>query len=115
MAMKKRAIIARERGIINLYPMGREEEWMIKNKGLFMMMIGFIISSMVLGCATTPDRDSLGLTCPICKKEMVHIIEKDKEGKIHCQTCKSEISPGEEHYCPNCGARIEDFSVKVPF
>ena len=83
---------------------------------LTIVMAIFIISSMVLGCATTSNRYNLDVTCPVCKKEMVHIVEKDGKGKILCETCGSEISKaGKEHYCPNCGARIEGFAVKVPF
>ena len=91
---------------------------MIRDKNiskLFVIMTVFIISSMLLGCATTPERDSLSLTCPVCKKEMVHILEKAEEGKINCKTCKSKLTLGEAHRCQNCGARIEDFSVTLPF
>ncbi len=91
---------------------------MIRDKNiskLFVIMTVFIISSMLLGCATTPKRDSLKLTCPVCKKEMVHILEKTEEGNINCKTCKSELTLGGEHRCQNCGARIEDFSVTLPF
>jgi len=83
---------------------------------LTIVMAIFIISSMVSGCATTSNKYRLDITCPVCKKEMVHIVEKDKEGKIRCRTCGSNISEvGNEHYCENCGARIENFSVTVPF
>ena len=85
-------------------------------KPLDVIMAIFIVSSMVSGCATTSNKYSMDMTCPVCKKEMVHIVEKLKDAKIHCETCGSDISEtGNEHYCTNCGSRIENFSVKVPF
>lgn len=83
---------------------------------LFVVTIVFVISAMISGCATTlPDKDYLSLTCPVCKKENVHILEIADESNIRCKTCGSKISPGEVHRCPNCGARIKDFSVTLPF
>lgn len=91
---------------------------MIRDKNINKLLIAvtvFIISGMLLGCATTPDKSSLSLVCSVCKKEMVHVLEKTKDGKINCKTCDTDLTLGGEHRCQNCGARIEDFSVRLPF
>jgi len=92
---------------------------MVKNRGidkLSMMMVFFITAIINSGCAAVSYRDRPNFYCSVCKKKMIHIMEKDKQGKIHCKTCGSEISKtAKEHYCTNCGTRVEDFSIKVPF
>ncbi len=82
---------------------------------LLVVTIVFVISAMISGCATVPDRNSLSIVCSVCKKEMEHVLETSEEGKIHCKTCGSEILLGGEHRCVSCGARMKDFSVTLPF
>ena len=80
------------------------------------IFMGVLFMIVVPGCATVASKYNSVLHCTLCNKEMTHIVERDKGGKMFCKTCSSEISEtGKEHYCTSCGTRIEDFSTKIPF